>query len=335
MYSVDVKLFASSFSVPAKIADEMLKQCSGDQLKVLLCILRNPEIEAQNIAEKTGLLTETVLECADYWVDAGIVLTDEAEINSLTSEKDNEEMTAPVTAPKIVPLLKPTRQEIETALQKSRSLRNLFNEAQEILGEAYGYAVQSVLYNVVFYYGLPQDVANLLVTFAKYAGTTSHEDLLKIAKSWSDNGIKNCSDANDYIDKATKAKKLFSELAALTNNADGLPTFAQYEYLYKWLSWGFKADALAKAHEIMKAEKETGTLNYRNFQYMDKVLKKWHEAGLHTVSEIETMPAPVQTKEKKKPKKETSFDIELAKEKSRDRTRDIGTMKNQKRKRRA
>lgn len=335
MYSVDVKLYASSFSVPAKIADEMLKQCSGDQLKVLLCILRNPEIEARNIAEKTGLSTETVLECADYWVDAGIVLTDEAEIDSFTSEKDNEEMTVPVTAPKIVPLLKPTRQEIEIALEKSRSLRNLFNEAQEILGEAYGYAVQSVLYNVVFYYGLPQDVANLLVTFAKYAGTTSHEDLLKIAKSWSDNGIKTCAAANEYIQKATKAIKLFSELAALTNNADGMPTFAQYEYLYKWLSWGFNAEPIAKAHEIMKAEKETGTLNYRNFQFMDKVLKKWHEAGLHTVSEIETMPAPLQKKEKKKPKKETSFDIELAKQKDQSLDINFGTKKNKKRKRRA
>lgn len=335
MYSVDVKLYASSFSVPAKIADKMLKQCSGDQLKVLLCILRNPEIEAEDIQEKTGLSQEIVLECADYWVDAGIVLTDEAEINSLSSEKDNEEMTAPVTAPKIVPLLKPTRQEIDLALEKSRSLRNLFNEAQEILGKTYGYSIQSVLYNVVYYYGLPQDVANLLLTFAKYAGTTSQEDILKIAKSWSDNGIKNCTAANDYIQKATKGRKLFSELAALTGNADGAPTFAQYEYLCKWISRGFGADAVAKAHEIMKAEKETGALNYRNFQYMDKVLRKWHEAGLHTVSEIENMTASVQIKEKKKPQKETSFDIELAKEKSRDRTRDIGTMKNQKRKRRA
>ena len=336
MYSADVKFFASSFSVPAKIADEMLKLCSGEQLKVILCILRNPEIEAEEIARITGLSLSEVEECAEYWADSGIIISETVEPNVVVSEKDNEEMTANVAAPKIIPLLKPTQQEIDAALEKSRSLRNLFNEAQQILGKTYGYTMQSLLYNIVYYYGLSQDVANLLLIFAKNAATCSQQELLKIAKYWSENGITDCSAADDYIHKATKGRKLFSELADLTGNADTAPTFAQYEMLCKWILWGFDAEAVAKAHGIMKADKETGTLNYRNFQYMDKVLKNWHEAGLHTVSEIEAAPGnTVEQKKKPKQKKETSFDIELVKEKSRDRTRDIGSKKNKKRKRRA
>lgn len=335
MYSADVKLYASSFSVPAKIADEMLQRCSGEQLKVILCILRNPEIDDEQIAEKTGLSPATVAECADYWIDAGIIVSDSKDLSTFTSEKDNEEMAETVSAPKIVPLLKPSQEEIDIALEKSRSLRNLFNEAQQILGKTYGYTMQSLLYNIVYYYGLSQDVANLLLHFAKYADTCSQQELLKIAKFWSENGITDCSAANDYIHKATKGRKLFSELAALTGNADSSPTFAQYELLCKWILWGFDAAAVAKAHGIMKAEKETGTLNYRNFQYMDKVLKQWHEAGLHTVAEIESAPA-VQTEQKKKPKqkKETSFDIGLVEKNSLDRTRDITEIMNKKRKRR-
>ena len=338
MYSADVKLYASAFSVPAKIADEMLERCSGEQLKVILCILRNPEIDDGQIAEKTGLSPETVAECADYWIDAGIIVSDNNDLGTLSSEKDNEEMAKTVSAPKIMPLLKPSQEEIDIALGKSRSLRNLFNEAQQILGKTYGYTTQSMLYNIVYYFGLPQDVANLLLHFAKYADTCSQNEILNIARNWSENGITDCSAANDYITKATKGRKLFSELAALTGNADTSPTFAQYEFLCKWILWGFDAKAVAKAHEIMKADKETGTLNYRNFQYMDKKLKLWHEAGLHTVEEIESAPANAlepKKKSKSKPKKETSFDIELVKEKSRDRTRDIGNKKNKKRKRRA
>lgn len=336
MYSADVKMYASSFSVPTKIADEMLKLCSGEQLKVILCILRNPEISAEKIAKITGLTLPEVEECAEYWTDAGIIVSEKAEPNIVISEKDNDEMTESAVALKIVPLLKPTQQEIDEALKKSRSLRNLFNEAQQILGKTYGYTMQSLLYNIVFYYGLSQDVANLLLIFAKNAETCSQNELLKIAKYWSENGITNCAVADEYIQKATKGKKLYSELAALTGNADAAPTFAQYELLCKWILWGFDAEAVAKAHGIMKAEKETGTLNYRNFQYMDKVLKNWHEAGLHTVSEIENAPDTAFEKKKNpKQKKETSFDIELVKEKSRDRTRDIGSKKNKKRKRRA
>lgn len=336
MYSADVKFFASSFSVPAKVADEMLARCTGEQLKVILCILRNPEIDDEGIAEKTGLSVDTAAECADFWADAGIIVSDKQNFAVTASEKDSKETAEAVSVPKIVPLLKPTQQEIDIALEKSRSLRNLFNEAQQILGKTYGYTMQSLLYNIVYYYGISQDVANLLLHFAKYTGACSQQELLKIAKFWSENGITDCAAANDYIQNATKGRKLFSELAELTGNSDSSPTFAQYELLCKWLYWGFNADAVAKAHGIMKAEKESGTLNYRNFQYMDKVLKKWHEAGLHTVSEIESAPQ-IQTEQKKKPKpqKETSFDIELVKEKSRDRTRDIGNMKNKKRKRRA
>lgn len=334
MYSADVKLYASSFSVPAKIADEMLTRCSGEQLKVILCILRNPEIDDEGIAEKTGLSVETVAECADYWMDTGIIVSDNKALDLLTSEKDNEEMTQTQSVPKIVPLLKPTQQEIDLALEKSRSLRNLFNEAQQILGKTYGYTMQSLLYNIVYYYGLSQDVANLLLNFAKYADTCSQQELLKIAKYWSENGITDCAAANDYIHRATKGRKLFSELADLTGNADSSPTFAQYELLCKWILWGFDAQAVAKAHGIMKAEKETGTLNYRNFQYMDKVLKNWHESGLHTVAEIESAPVNAADQKKKpKQKKETSFDIELVKQKSRDRTISFGTMKDKKRRR--
>lgn len=334
MYSADVKFFASSFSVPAKIADEMLKLCSGEQLKVILCILRNPEIEAEEIARITGLSLFEVEECAEYWADAGIIVSETKEPNAVVSEKDSEEMTANVSVPKIVPLLKPTQQEIDLALEKSRSLRNLFNEAQQILGKTYGYTMQSLLYNIVYYYGLSQDVANLLLNFAKNADTCSQQELLKIAKYWSENGITDCAAADDYIQTAAKGRRLFSELAALTGNADSSPTFAQYELLGKWILWGFDAECVAKAHGIMKAEKETGSLNYRNFQYMDKVLKKWHESGLHTVGEIESagVSASPQTK-KPKPNKETSFDIELAKEKARDITRDIGNKKKKKRRR--
>lgn len=334
MYSVNIKFYASSFSVPTKIADEMLKLSSGEQLKVVLCILRNPEISAEEIADKTGLSVDDVLECAEYWEDAGIVISEKAELNSFTSEKENVEMTKPLDTPKIIPLLKPSQEEIDFALQKSQALTNLFNEAQQILGKTFGYSMQSVIYNIVYYYGLTQDVANLLLIFAKEVNATAQNDILRIAKSWSENGIKTVEAADDYIHEATKAKKLFTELALNTQNADAQPTFVQYDYLLKWLAWGFKADAVIKAHSIMKEEKGTGTLNYRNFQYMDKVLKRWHEMGAHTLKQIEKTAEKAPTNQKKAPK-ETSFDIEKAKQKSRDRTRDIGNMKNKKRKRRA
>ena len=51
------------------------------------------------------------------------------------------------------------------------------------------------------------------------------------------------------------------------------------------------------------------------FRYINKVLESWHNAGAHTVAEIEKLKSNVSEKSsakggKTKPKKDVSFDLE-------------------------
>ena len=73
MFEISPKVYSSMFSLPTEIADRGLKFASGEQLKVIICIFRNPEITVEEITKFTNLSLGTVNECVEYWVANGIL----------------------------------------------------------------------------------------------------------------------------------------------------------------------------------------------------------------------------------------------------------------------
>ena len=77
MFKIDPKVYSSMFSLPSENADKGLKFASGEQLKFIICIFKNPEADIDEIAKKTNLSLDVIKECAEYWRDAGILASDE------------------------------------------------------------------------------------------------------------------------------------------------------------------------------------------------------------------------------------------------------------------
>ena len=332
MFKIAPKVYSSMFSLPTEIADKGLKFASGEQLKVIIAIFRNPETNEEEISKVTNLSLSTVKECVEYWVDSGILQTEKAEATVKTEKQTNPVEKIKVTLPEIH-FTNPTQDEIEKVLKKNGSMKRLFNEAQQILGRTFGFAMQSTIYSVVYRYGIKPDVANCLLHFAKSIDSTGHNDILKIAKYWAENGITNLSSADDYIRETEKSLALFKELAKRTNNDDSAPSFAVLELISEWIRWGYTIDEVEKAFNIMKNEKQTGRLVWVNMRHINGIIKKWHSAGMLTVEDIEKGTKKFETKAQKQIKtKETSFDIEKAEEKARSNRKDFGEMKNKRKK---
>ncbi len=328
MFKIDPKVYSSMFSLPTEIVDKGLKFASGEQIKVIICIFRNPEISAEEIAKKTNLSLPDVNECVEYWVDAG-VLQNETVKEQKPIEKTVEKIKTPLPE---IHFSNPNQAEIEKILKKNGSMKRLFNEAQEILGRTLGYSMQCTIYSVVYRYGIKPDVANCLLHFAKSIDTTSQNDILKIAKYWAENGITDLSSADDYIQETDKAMALFRELAVRTKNDTSAPTFAVLELFCEWIRWGYTIAEVEKAFNIMKAEKETGRLVWNNICHMNGTIKNWHKAGMTTVEAIEKGTNKFQSKKIVKAEKETSFDVQKAEQKAMDGYEDFGTKKRRKRK---
>lgn len=333
MFKIDPKVYSSMFSLPTEIADKALKFASGEQLKVIICIFRNPDITIEEIHKKTGVSLATVKESVEYWENEGILIP-EIQEKTVKTEKQGGEMTEKVAMPlPDIRFTNPTQAEIEKIIKKNGSMKRLFNEAQEILGKTLGYTMQCTIYSVVNFYGITPDVVNYMLHFAKSIDAVSQDDIQKIAKYWAQNGVTNLAAADDYIAETEKAINLFRELAERTNNDEKAPSFAVLEMICEWIRWGFGIDTVEKAFNIMKAEKQTGRLVWKNVCHMNGTLKKWRAAGTFTVEDIEKGTKKFDTKTAKKntEAKETSFDIELAEKQAKRNRADFGEKKNKKR----
>ena len=333
MFEISPKVYTSLFSLPTEIADSGLKFASGEQLKVIIAIFRNPQVTVEEIAKITNLSLATVRECIEYWENEGILASVEPE-KALKTEKQSE--TKMVEKTVVLPDIRftnPTQAEIEKIIKKNGSMKRLFNEAQEILGRTLGYTMQCTLYSVVNFYGITPDVVNYLLHFAKSIDATSQDDIQKIAKYWAENSITDLASADDYIQETEKAVELFKELALRTGNDEKVPSFAVLDMICQWIRWGFGIDTVQKAFDIMKEEKQTGRLVWRNVCHINGTLKKWRTAGTFTVEEIEKGTKKFETKTAKKntEPKETSFSVELAEQKSKTNRADFSTKKNKKR----
>lgn len=333
MFKIDPKVYSSMFSMPTEIADKGLKFANGEQLKVIICIFRNPSVTAEEISQKTNLSLAAIKECVEYWENQG-VLDPEKEEKAPKTEKQSDIKQAEKTV--VLPDIRftnPTQAEIEKIIKKNGSMKRLFNEAQEILGKTLGYTMQCTLYSVVNFYGITPDVVNYMLHFAKSIGATSQDDIKKIAKYWAQNGITTLAAADDYIAETEKAIILFRDLAERTNNDEKTPSFAVLEIICEWLRWGFQIDTVEKAFYIMREEKQTGRLVWTNIRHINGTLKKWRAAGTFTVEEIEKGTKKFDTKKGKKntESKETSFDVELAGKMAKLNRADFGTKKNKKR----
>lgn len=333
MWSISPKVYSSMFSLPTEIADKGLKFASGEQLKVIIAIFRNPEITPDEITKVTNLSLGTVEECVEYWTDNGILQNEEVKAPVKTEKQVSpaEKVKAPLPE---IHFTNPSQAEIEKILKKNGAMKRLFNEAQEILGRTLGYSMQCTIYSVVNRYGITPDVANCLIHFAKSIDNTSQNDLLKIAKYWAENGITDLISADEYINETEKALITFRELAVRTNNDTSTPTFAVLEIFCEWLRWGYTIDEIEKAFHIMKAEKQTGRLVWNNISHMNGTIKNWRKQGLVSLEDIEkgTKKFQSKTQKAKTETKETSFDVELAEKMSKEHLMDFATKKKRKKK---
>ncbi len=332
MFEISPKVYSSMFSLPTEIADKGLKFASGEQLKVIISIFRNPEITVEEITKNTNLSLGTVNECIEYWVANGILKDSKPEKIVKTESQVQKAETVKMPLPEIQ-FTNPTQAELESIRKKNGSMKRLFLEAQEILGSTLGYTMQCTIYSVVNRYGIKPNVANCLLYFAKSIDKTSQNDILKIAKYWAENGITDMQSADDYIQESEKALIVFRELATRTNNDTSAPTFAVLEVFCEWIRWGYGIDEIEKAFNIMKAEKQTGRLVWNNISHMNGTIKNWRKQGMSTLSEIEKGTKKFQTKSQKtKTQKETSFDVEKAERQATENPKDFGLMKNKRKK---
>ncbi len=190
-----------------------------------------------------------------------------------------------------------TEQDVLSAMEEDRSFHGLYGEVQRLLGRSLNTEELKILLGFVRYLGLPTDVISVLICYckdrARRRGSSRNPSLRTIEKeayAWAERGIDSMEEAAAFIQAQNlRASQLHQLMDILQIRGRNL-TPGEEKYAQQWISWGFEKEAISMAYD--KTCLNTGGLSWA---YMNKILARWHEAGLHTARQVregDKKPAP-------------------------------------------
>ena len=181
-----------------------------------------------------------------------------------------------------------TERDVLNAMDQDTSFRSLYGEVQRLLGRSLNTEELKILLGFVRYLGMPADVISVLVCYckdrARRKGSNRNPSLRTIEKeayAWAERGIDTMEEAAAFIQTQNVRNSRLSQLMAILQIRGRSLTAAEERYAQSWLDMGFEDDAVAMAYE--RTCLNTGGLNWA---YMNKILQRWHEQGLHSAESI-------------------------------------------------
>ena len=181
-----------------------------------------------------------------------------------------------------------TESDVLEAMEGDNSFRGLYGEVQRTLGRSLNTEELKIVLGFVRYLGMPADVVTMLVCYckerARQRGSLRNPSLRSIEKeayAWAEKGIDTLEEAAAYIQTQNARSCRIHRLMELLQIRGRRLTPAEERYANNWLELGFQEDAIGLAYE--KTCVNTGGLNWA---YMNSILQRWHEKGLHDLDAI-------------------------------------------------
>lgn len=309
-YKINLGGWGSVFAVPSGVVDNYIKLASGDNIKVLLFLLRHSgaEYSAEDISGLTGVSADKVKSSIEYWRQKEIISGDDRALEPSQTESAAPARAVAVPAAPVInsairvaatrdPQFRPI--EIAEAVKASDAVDYIYKQAEILLGRPLRHAERNALMIVLEEIRLSPEITVMLIEYCSSVDKFTPRCLKDIALQWFESEITTLEQAEEYIrvqrerhSLEYQVKKMFELNSALSKQ--------QKEYIQLWTEkLGFSLDMLDEAYQA--------TLNGAgklSFQYMNKILSDWYDKGYKTREQV-TGNA------KKKPEKaESSFDAD-------------------------
>ena len=181
-----------------------------------------------------------------------------------------------------------SEQDVEAAIHRDSEFAGMYGEIQRLLGRTLNIEELKIVLGFIRYLGLPADVVCVLVCYckdrARQRGSLRNPSLRTIEKeayAWAEQGIDTMEAAAAFIHDRNQRHSRQREIMDVLQIRGRELTAAEARYVQSWLDMGFGKDAIAMAYE--RTCLNTGGLSWL---YMNKIMNRWNEAGLHTVEQI-------------------------------------------------
>lgn len=334
-FNINLGAWGSVFAVPSQVVDDGLKLSSAYQLKVLLYILRNSgkTFTNEEIGQALGMHEADVKDAIFYWIDKGLLAENNNEIIPVQSENtvskitetpqekvsDTKENVKPAelksdnkfaTKPNMPRPQKPTHAHIAQLVCHDKTLVDLLNEVQSILGKTLSNTDTATIVYLYETCGLPAPVIMMLVEYCICIDKPNLRTIERIGIQWSDAGIMTVQAADERIANARSSYNNFTRVANVFGiHIAGTPSAKQLSYADRWINeWKFSDEMLREAYERC-----LNTKGDMKLSYIDGILKRWYNESIFNLAEIPTKKTPTSTTSRAKlghPSSKSSYDID-------------------------
>jgi len=184
-----------------------------------------------------------------------------------------------------------TLDDITAALGSGSAFSALADEVERRLGKKLSTADLKTLYTLYDYLALPAEVILLIVGWCttelerKY-GPGRRPFLSQIRREafrWAREGVDTAERAEEHLQRLLRLRSREGELIRLLDLPQRPLVDREQKYIAAWLEMGFDNDALRLAYEKTVMGTASKSMDWR---YMNGILRRWHEKGLHTVAQI-------------------------------------------------
>ena len=181
-----------------------------------------------------------------------------------------------------------SERDVLEAMDTDNSFRALYGEIQRLLGRSMNTEELKILLGFIRYLGMEPEVVTVLVCYcrdrARQKGSTRNPSLRSIEKEaylWAERGIDTVEEAAAFIHTQNVRNSRLGRLKELLQIRGRNLTVAEEHYAQGWIDMGFDDAAISEAYQ--RTCLNTGALNW---PYMNKILLRWHNAGMHTAEAV-------------------------------------------------
>jgi len=293
-YFVNPKELNSIFVLPSSVVDNHIKLASEYQLKVLLLFVRNQNQKDvfDEISKRFGLSESEIKDCLDYWVQRGVLVSDDENI--VAQESKTKSVVVESTTEK------PTRQEAVARIANCDELKYLTSVAQEKFARPITTAELRTFVWLYDTYGLPVPVIILAIQYAYDSDKLRFSYVEKVCVDWAKNDITTVSLAEERLNALYLSKTAWKLVESAFGITHRKPSATEKKYAEKWVNeFCFNKKMLEAAYDI--CINKTSKIN---FKYINTILEAWYKKGYKKPSDIKD------DEEKKSKKSDTSYSIE-------------------------
>ena len=189
-----------------------------------------------------------------------------------------------------------SREDVMGKLESDASFASLLREVERKLGRLSDPSVRKLL-GLYDYLGLSADVIFLLVSYcaerkAEQFGAGRVPTMREVERegyAWARRELFSTAAADAYLRRERKKRRVFPEYMAALQLGDRAAAPAEERYLSAWSEMGFPPETVAIAYD-----KTMLKCHELKWPYLNGILKRWHEKGLHTSAEVSAENAPPQ-----------------------------------------